>query len=261
MSKPLTDRQGATEIVASAAETHAERAAEKFSAMFKDRLEGKEKMPDVALVLRLFARQQRWMTALATAADEAHEKELSDDAEPRERRDDAAGKLALDLGEIRDTLDSTFGTALVKELQLDGRVESEPKAVLARATRLVAALSDPKRVWPKPKRKGITVDPSAWVEDLKAPIAVLEASLGDVARELREAQASSDARNHALAANDDAFSRLAGAISGVLRVVGEDALAARVRPSTRRPGQVASAEEAPAAGNSAVAAAGGVPPA
>jgi hypothetical protein len=261
MSKSLTDRQGATEIVASAAETHAERAAEKFAAVFKDRLEGTEQMPDVALVLRLFARQQRWVTALATAADEAHEKELGDDASPRERRDSATSKLATELGEIRDTLDSTFGTAIVKELGLDGRVESEPKAVLARAKRLVSALSDPKRIWPMPKRKGVKVDPSAWVEDLHAPIGVLDAALGDVARELREAQASSEARNQALSANDDAFSRLAGAIAGVLRVVGEDALAARVRPSTRRPGQVASEEEAPAAGNNAAAAAEGVPPA
>lgn len=248
MSKPLTDRQGATEIVASAAETHAVRGADKFTELFADCLEGKEKMPDVALLFKLLARKQRRMTALVADADEAYEKELGDDAEPRERRDTAAGKLGSEIGEIRDTLDSTFGAALVKELGLDGRVEVDPKAVLARAKRLVTALSDPKRVWPKPRRKGIKVDPSAWVDDLDTPIAVLETALGDVAREVREGQVASDTRNRALAANDDTFSRMAGATAALLRVVGDDALAARVRPSSRRPGQVATDEEGPPPG-------------
>lgn len=45
MSKQVTDRQGATETVASAAETHAEWIAQGFQAAFGDALEGKEKMP------------------------------------------------------------------------------------------------------------------------------------------------------------------------------------------------------------------------
>ena len=258
MSKPFTDRQGATEIVASAAETHAVRVAEKFSDLFADCLEGKEKMPDVALLLKLLARKQRQTTGLLAAADEAYEKELGDDAEPRNRRDTTAGKLGVEIGEIRDALASVFGAALVKEIGIDGRVEPDPKAVLARARRLVSALSDPARVWPKPRRKGIKVDPSAWVDDLTAPILVLETALGDVARELREAQAASDARNRALAANDDSFSRTAGATAALLRVVGDDALAARVRPSSRRPGQVASEEEPPPPEAGGVGAAGEV---
>ena len=131
---------------------------------------------------------------------------------------------------------------------LDGRVDTDPKAVLERAKRLASALSDPARVWPKPKRKGIKVDHSAWLDDLNAPIAVLETALGDVAREVREAQVASEARNRALAANDDSFSRIAGATAALLRTVGDDALAARVRPSSRRPGQVASEEEVAPAG-------------
>ncbi len=245
MSKPLTDRQGATEIVASAAETHAARAAEKFTELFADCLEGKEKIPDIALVFRLLSRKQRKMTALVAAADEAYEKELGDDAEPRERRDTASGKLASEIGEIRDTLDSTFGTVFVKEMGLDGRVDTDPKAVLERAKRLVTALSDTKRVWPKPKRKGIKIDHSAWLDDLSTPIAVLETALVDVAREVREAQVASDTRNRALGANDDSFARIAGATSALLRIVGDDALAARVRPSTRKPGQVAAEEDPP----------------
>ncbi len=98
---------------------------------------------------------------------------------------------------------------------------------------------------------------SAWLDDLNGPIAVLETALGDVAREVREAQVASDKRNRALAANDDSFSRIAGATAALLRVVSEDALAARVRPSSRRPGQVANEEEAPPAGAGTGGTAGG----
>ena len=87
--------------------------------------------------------------------------------------------------------------------------------------------------------------------------AVLEAALGDVAREVREAQVASDARNRALAANDDSFARVAGATAALLRTMGDDALAARVRPSTRKPGQVATEEDPPPAGGTGGTSGGG----
>jgi hypothetical protein len=58
-----------------------------------------------------------------------------------------------------------------------------------------------------------------------------------VEREAREAEATLVAKNAALAEYDATFSSVATVVSGLLRMGGSAELAARVRPSPRRPGR------------------------
>jgi hypothetical protein len=238
MAKQVTDRQGATEMVASAAETHAERINKAFDEMFGDCLEAKEKMPDVGLLLKLVARKQRRLNKSLVEASDAYDKELSDDSGPREARDRAAAALTAEVVGIRSTVESAFGAAMLTSLGIDGKTEVEPKAILAKAKRLVSELKDPGRKWPKPARKGVKVNPGEWVGDLEEWINALEKALKDVARETREAQAASDAKERAMGANDDSFMRIARFVSGLFFLVRDDKLAKKVRPSARRPGMV-----------------------
>ena len=238
MSKQVTDRQGATETVASAAETHAARIAEAFTATFADSLQGKEKMPDVALLVTLLARKLRRDNAMLVKASQEHEKELADDAAPREARDEAAAALTAEVVDIRGLVESTFGAPLLRSLGIDGKTAVEPKAILAQSRQLARSLQDPKRKWPKPARKGVKVDPREWANDLETWAARLEEAQRDVARETREAQAALDLKNRAMSANDDTFMRVARFLSAVFFVVGDDDLATKVRPSARRPGTV-----------------------
>jgi hypothetical protein len=238
MAKQVTDRQGAVNTVASAAETHVDRLRTSFEELFQDDLAAKEKLPDIGLVALLVARRLRRVNAVLVEKSDAYDRELDDDAEPRERRDGAAATLTSEVVEIRDALLAAFGPTIVRELGLAGKTETEPKAILAKAKRLAETIKDPERTWPKPKRKGIKIDPTAWVEDLEGPIRVLEQAQKDVAREVREAQAASDGKARAMAANDDEFGRSASFFSALFRVLRDDALAAKVRPSARRPGRV-----------------------
>ena len=66
----------------------------------------------------------------------------------------------------------------------------------------------------------------------------------DVAREAREAQATGVVKAKAMSAHDAMFSVGASFISAALSLVGEHELAERTRPSSRRPGTTAAAEEA-----------------
>jgi len=243
MAKQVTDRQGAVNIVASAAETHADRLQGRFKEIFGDYLEGQEQLPDIGLVGKLVARRLRAVNGILAEKSLGYDRELADDARPREDRDSTAGTLASEVMDIRDTVEVAFGPAMVRELGLDGKTETESKAILAKAKRLVTELKDPKRVWPTPRRKGIVINPSAWVDDLEGPIAALEKALGDVARELREAQAAGDAKARAMTENDDEFSRSAGYFSAVFRLLRDDTLARKVRPSGRKPGRVAEPDE------------------
>ncbi|MDI1433208.1 hypothetical protein [Polyangium sorediatum] len=243
MAKQVTDRQGAVVFVASAADTHAARLQQRFEALFAEHLRPGEVLPDVGLLGLLIARRLRATNATLVEKSDAYDKELSDDAAPRERRDEAAARLTSEIVEIRSTLEAAYGAGILRELGLDGKTEVEPKAILAKAKRLVDELGRPAGAWPKPRRKGVTIEPAAWVADLTKPIATLEQALSDVAREAREAQAASDAKATAMDRNDDVFARSAGCLSGLLRLAEEDTFARQVRPSGRKPGRVAEPEE------------------
>jgi len=75
--------------------------------------------------------------------------------------------------------------------------------------------------------------------EIKALRKKLEGAIKDVAREVREAQATLDAKSTAMAAYDEAFGGVAAVLMGLLRLSGKPDLAAKVRPSPRRPGQTA----------------------
>src|SRR5690349_7384712 len=109
MAKQVTDRQGAVSTVASAAETHLDRLRTTFEELFKGELKKNEQLPDIGLVASLVARRLRRVNARLVEKSDAYDLELSDDTEPRERRDGAAAELTSHVVEIRGTLEATFG--------------------------------------------------------------------------------------------------------------------------------------------------------
>ncbi|MEM9463383.1 MAG: hypothetical protein AAGF11_55085 [Myxococcota bacterium] len=88
------------------------------------------------------------------------------------------------------------------------------------------------------------------MQQLSQHTVALSSALADVAREVREAEATLVAKNRALDEYDRTFGDVATLVSALLRIGGEVELAARVKPSTRRPGQTLEvaerAEEQPA---------------
>ena len=75
----------------------------------------------------------------------------------------------------------------------------------------------------------------------------MEGLYAKVADEERQAQATLEAKNKAIAVYDHAFSITASLVSTLLNAAGEKELAKRVRPSARRPGQTN--EDAPSPGS------------
>ncbi|MSP60525.1 MAG: hypothetical protein EXR72_09330 [Myxococcales bacterium] len=125
-------------------------------------------------------------------------------------------------------------------LGLTGTTPQDPVALSRFAGSTVKALGEKKL--PPSRVEGATFHAAKWAARIGGEQAQVEAALADVAREAREAEGTLTQKNSAISAYDDRFTRGASFLSGLFGLAGERELAARVRPSTRRPGQTADDE-------------------
>jgi len=234
-SKLVTDRQKSAAAVIAAARTHGPRAASTVASTLSPLLAKSEKHPDLALLVELSARTLETAITKLVQADTAHEAELSDDAGPRTRRDELATKLYDDLIELKEIATGLLGSPALALLRLEGTTPRDPVVLVRHAEGVVQALETAKL--PKSRVRGAAFHAKDWSERLTEHTEALSSALGDVAREAREAEGTLVAKNRALAEHDRTFGDVATLVSAVLRMGGDTELAARVRPSSRRPGQ------------------------
>jgi hypothetical protein len=239
MPKHVTDRQGATELVVRAAETHADRVGKVFEAEFSRYVLGKERMPDIGLALKLVARAMR--DRRKTLAD-AHDRDVESS---RGAEDDPAARLSAEVAFIRATVEGVYGAAGLEALGLDQKPEIEPMALLSQARALSERLGSPGVALPVPLRRGFCVNTVELRVDLEELIDALDLPLQRGASGVPSVPsapnglATREAKARALAANDDLFGRGAEFISAAFRLVGDEVLAGKVRPSAHKPGRTA----------------------
>jgi hypothetical protein len=242
-SKATLDRQKSARYVGAAATTHADQVGAALGAVLTPYLRRGEKLPDIALFTRLVGRSVEGANAGLVEADAAHERELSDDAAPREARDEAAAAIREAAVDLRAAVAAAYGPAGLRALGMDGAVPEDPEALGRLAADVATRLEDASVKLGKPRR-GLTVDRAAFAEDLRAALPALGKALADVARESREAEQTLTRRRAALAANDLAFACGADLLAALLWAAGQGELGDRVRPSKRKPGRVAEDEPA-----------------
>jgi len=240
-SKLVTDREKSTNAVLAAARTHGAIAAEAIAGALEGVLTKGEKQPDLTLLIELCTRVLDRSIRAVVAADAAHEAELADDATPRSSRDEHAATLNADIVELKEIATGLLGRAVLQPLRLEGTTPRDPLALMRYAEGVVEALKTAKL--PKSRVRGATFHAKEWAERLTETTVALGSALQDVAREAREAEGTLVAKNRAIAEHDRVFGDMATLVSALLRVGGEDELAARVRPSPRRPGQTVEVAE------------------
>ncbi|MCU0691993.1 MAG: hypothetical protein MUF54_11375 [Polyangiaceae bacterium] len=231
-TKAVTNRQKDTQAIVAAADTHALAIAETLSSLIKPHLKRGEQTPDFGLVITVLARLLTARDATMVAADEAHELELGDDTASRNARDASTAALGKHLVDLREVLVGMFGSTIVRTLGFSGTVPRDPVVLLRYAGEIAAAIRNAPPV--KPRIKGAEwnqADVAAQIDELRAAI---ERALHDVARELREAQGTLEAKNKAIAARDATCAGVAEMLGGLLRVAGNWELAEKLRPVVRR---------------------------
>lgn len=230
-SKQVVDRQKEAQAVLSAGTTHTDEIVKRLETLFAPFLRRGEKQPDFELVLELMGRLlQQSLTQMVTADDD-YQKELLDDAEPRQRRDEAAAVLRQKLIDLRDTLGGLYGAATLQACGFVGATPEDPTLLSRFAGGVNKALA--KARLPKPRLPGLTMNSKAVCAELDALVKALEQALGDVSRESREGQAALALRNTAQSSFDESYSGVANLLIGLLRLTGQHELADRVRLTWR----------------------------
>lgn len=237
-SKQVTDRSKSALAVSTAGRTHAAEVATALQEILSPALEAGESIPNVALLVELLARTLDTSAHLMVKTDETHHLELSDDAAPRQARDESTVELSDELVELREWIVGLYGAKEVEKFGFTGSTPSDP-VVLVRYTQNVIQAFQNISPWPKPRRAGVTWDVNATVSKLLSLSSALENHIKSVAREAREAEASLQAKHNAMAEYDERFGQVATFLVGLFRLAGKQDLADRIRPSSRRRGQIA----------------------
>jgi hypothetical protein len=235
-SKQVTDREKSARAVVAVGETQAEAAGVALGKLLKPHLAKGEALPDMALLLTLVSRALDAAKTQMVEADAAHEAELGDDEPVRRARDEAAQALSDKIIELREVLTGVYGAATTSTV-FTGPTPEDPVVLSRFADEVATQLARVKL--PAARIKGAKLDTAEIASALQERRGTLDTQLKDVAREVREAQATLDAKNQARAAYDELFGGAATTLAGLLRLAGKTDLAAKVRPSTRRPGQTA----------------------
>lgn len=237
-SKMVSDRIKSARAVEGSVRENADAIAARVSARLRPYLARGEAMPDVALFLRLLGREVAGRADTMKRADDAHESELADDTGPRRARDQHAADTREIYSDIRGTIGSVYGEDALALLRLAEPASSDPLVLAEQGQRAREALLDESIVLPKPRRKGAKIQRAELADELSASVVALAASLTDVEREKKEADATLSRKNASIDENDATFGVDVAAIAAVYHVVGEEMLAGKLRINPRRPGQL-----------------------
>jgi hypothetical protein len=234
-SKLVTDRQKSALSVASSAETEATRIGNKVAEFLAPLLQAGEAMPDLVLCVLLIGRLIMRAHDRMVNADQAHLNELADDSAPRAARDAAATTLYNELLELRDWCVGLYGVEALRLLGFSTATPRDPVALSRFAGEVVTALNARPQL--QAKREGVQWDPTVAATRLQGLRVILDGHLKDVAREGRQAQRTLIEKKASIESYDDTYARAAAFLMGVYRLAGEEELAERVRPTTRRASQ------------------------
>lgn len=229
VSKVVSDKLKYSSSVEAATKQYGESLAKKVT-----KLLWKDESPPFSLVVivnTLLALLQLASKRLR-AADEAHGDELGDDPPIRAARDAARDKLLALLGSAQSSIVGAFGEAYASNVALIGAFQRRPDMLMRRARRIVRQMRATRP--PEPILEEVTVNVAALANRIDAAADELEARLKDVTREEKEAGATLVARDQADEHWERVVRLVANFMVGLAEVAGEFAIAARIRPTTRR---------------------------
>ena len=237
-SKMVVRRQRNATAVEAAVIAHASEAHEAVEDALGSFLEDGEAFPDLELLQQLCRRSLEAHQRQLVQRDEEHLARLRNGVDPLQRRKAAARALGRSLAQFRETTRGIFGRPAADALfGLGGPMGQDPEELIRKGRRMLGVLARGDLQLPEPILRGISVDTSAWSEDLRPLLEELEASHDAVTRQRRQEESTLVAKHQAFDRHDRAYRRVVKMLQGLYELGDLTALAERVRPSPARRSQ------------------------
>ncbi len=201
-SVPSIDRQKAATVFRSVENSHIRDALPVFEDRLREVLAGEETLPDVPLLAALLGRVQAAGTRRLIAADTAHDEELTNEVEPRQRRDEAGERVHGRLVEVRRIAAGLFGPERSAEvLGTPGATApvSEGGRLGRQADDTVQRLEAPDFTVPVMTTQSMQFEPALLASELRTDNAAFRAALDAVALEQRRAETTLEAKDARIA--------------------------------------------------------------
>ena len=240
ISTLVTFRQKRCEFVCSFVTTYRDEVAEALELFFQD--EGDTAAPTsdtVAEFLEGLLGRMKGALRNLLEAELKHLDELSGDALPRKRRDEAAAELKQALFDLRALYRAAYGDLIAQEYGFEGRIANDAPALLRQGKRvydpLAKLVQSPEIELPSPRYEGIVISASAAVAVLEPRIEELREALSEVTREQARIQGTKVAKDRARKRFDHSYRQIVRMLVPAFRLAGHDELAEKIPTSLRRP--------------------------
>ncbi len=244
-SVAVTKRSKSAQFVSAAAVEHAPEIGGLLKEQLSDLVREGEQLPDFVFMFTLFGRYLDTNARTMEDADAKHLGEIREGVQERDARDKAVDESRGLLIDWRSLIDGLYGQGQCRfVLGLEGPTEEDPTGLLRQIQNVVAHIKNKNPVLPESRIKGVSVDLNQCATELDDVTVRLAKTLEAVSREREEAEESLLAKNRAIAAYDRGFSGVANTMRAFYEWMGQDAWAAKIRPSSRRRGMLEQVEQA-----------------
>ncbi len=234
-SRMMTARMKSCDVVLSAIETDGPQMIGLLGEKYSSHLEEGQVMP-FETQLQLFEKELIRLRDELREAERRNRDQKARETKARGRRDADVKRVNAKVGRVRKVLTGVYDDQQAAEIGLARRNARDPEVLLEQAATLAVHLGRSELELAEAQLGGIDVDAPQLAQDVKPSADRLRRSLSGLRREVKRTEATQIAKDEAMAEFNHGFLWIARSIESQLRLAGLEEQAARVRPSSRRPG-------------------------